>query len=144
MATYQQQHFDNIKSQRHGSAWMSKTIRQLWLIMWRMWNHRNKASKAKLTPQLQSKLKNLRLIIRQEFAAGKTGLLPEDFHLIDPDAREATMMLDVFQAKEWVDRMELARKCYVRTEKRQQNSLKASQQCMTRFLSQANQNNTKH
>ena len=72
MATYQQQHFDNIKSQRHGSAWLSKTIRQLWLIMWKMWNHRNKASKAALTPQLQSKLKNLRLIIRQEFAAGKT------------------------------------------------------------------------
>ena len=135
-AEYQQTHFSNIKKQNQGKTWVAKLIRQLWLVMRKMWDHRNKINKETVPQSQKDQLNNLRRIVRQEFAAGTKGLLPEDKELLQD--KEAVMNYDLRRTQDWVNRIDQARECSIRTEKRQNDKDKASRRCMQRFLAMAN------
>ena len=47
----QQVQYSNLGSQHTGSSWATKLIRQGWLIVWKMWEHRNHINTSTLTPQ---------------------------------------------------------------------------------------------
>ena len=132
MAPYQHQHFLNRRKKHHWHAWLAKLIRQCWLIDWKLWDHRNKASKEKPTVQQHDILENLRLIARQEFAAGKKGLLPTDYHLIKD--RSVVFNYDLPTTQEWVDTIGEARKCFVRTEKKKHDDIDALRKAIRRYL----------
>ena len=51
LGAYQQVHYTNIGSRRTGDSWTSQLINQVWLIMWRMWEHRNQVNSSGLTAQ---------------------------------------------------------------------------------------------
>ena len=48
---YQQRHYEHQNSKKTGSAWCSKLINQLWLMLWKMWEHRNHINNSTITPQ---------------------------------------------------------------------------------------------
>ena len=87
--------------------WLSKLINQLWLVMWRMWDHRNKINKGTRTAQDQSDVDKLHLEVRREFNLGKQGLLPTDYHLVED--RSQILSYDLPQLKAWHSRILLCR-----------------------------------
>ena len=104
--------------------------------MRKMWDHRNKINKETVPQSQKDQLNNLRRIVRQEFAAGTKGLLPEDKELLQD--KEAVMNYDLRRTQDWVNRIDQARECSIRTEKHQNDKDKASRRCMQRFLAMAN------
>ena len=83
MAAYQQVHYTRIRKKNTGDAWLSKLINQLWLVMFKMWDHRNKINNTTVTKKQIEDLKQPRFTVRQEFSLGKKGIGHLDHHLLE-------------------------------------------------------------
>ena len=135
LAPYQQVHYTNLNKQRTGKVWASKLINQLWLIMWRMWEHRNKINKTTLTKQDYNNFQKLKQQARREFSKGTRGLRPMDHHLLEDKYEVLDYSLPDLKA--WVDRMTNARDSYIRVQMRLKNTLKKSQKFMRDWQARA-------
>ena len=132
---YQHQHFRNTGRQNTGKAWVSKLINQLWLVVWQMWDHRNKINTGTTTAQERSELRSLQCAVKQEFHLGRTGLGPGDFHLVDD--KHAVLDYPLPQLRSWHARILNARAAHTRTTLRLRNALRKSQTLMRSWLHQA-------
>ena len=134
LSAYQQVHLSKTGRQGTGTVWLSKLINQLWLVMWRMWDHRNKINKGTRTAQDQSDVDKLHLEVRREFNLGKQGLLPTDYHLVED--RSQILSYDLPQLKAWHSRILNARAAHTRVSLRLHDQLKKSRQLMSNWLRQ--------
>ncbi len=136
MAEYQQVHYTRIRRRNTGDAWMSKLINQLWLVMFKMWDHRNKVNNTTVTKKQVEDLKQLRFQVRHEFSLGTTGLGPLDQHLLED--RQEIMGYDLQRTQEWLKRITNTRSCMIRTAARLRDKMKYSRRLMSRWLQTAN------
>ena len=92
---FQQRHYEHQNSKKTGSAWCSKLINQLWLVLWKMWDHRNHINTSTITPQQRRERGQLLTAVRREFAKGRTTLLKEDHYLLEHRANYARVTEEV-------------------------------------------------
>ena len=129
--TVQQVHYTNIGSRKTGSKWATKLIRQLWLVVWKMWEHRNHINNTDLTQQQRRERAQLLGQVNQEFTKGRHGLQKEDRHLLR--RKDDIVKYSLPELKEWVERVQHARATGTRQAEAEARSLRASQRCMARW-----------
>ena len=134
-AGYQQVHYNHLGKQRTGATWSSKLTNQAWLVMWKMWQHRNTINNSGLTKQDKRTAQMLRRQVKQEFSKGTRGLSRLDFHLLED--KYEVLDYGLQDLKDWVHRVSLAREHYERVQMRLRNSLKKSQQFMKDWQARA-------
>ena len=130
----QQAHYSNLNSQKTGNSWATKLIRQGWLMVWKMWEHRNHINTSTLAPQQRRERGHLLTRVRQEFAKGKSTLLKEDHYLLED--RRDTLKYTLEDLRDWLDWVHHARAANARHLAKEARSLRASQRCLTRWLAQ--------
>ena len=128
IADYQAVHFSNIGCSNSGKVWLSKFITQLWLVIWKMWQHRNHTKQQGNTGQDIEDLKQLRLVTKQLFQQGPNKLMASDRHLLTDLYEILDYELD--DLRTWVNRIRNSRDCFQRTLRRQQDRFRQSRQFM--------------
>ena len=138
LSQYQQVHYTNIGSQKTGKAWLARLIRQLWLVCWRMWEHRNFINNSTLTDEEKRERSHLLSQVHQEFAKGSSTLLKTDRYLLKKQTD--VIKYSIVDLKDWLERVRLARASNSRVVERDSRSLQASQRFMTRWMRRAQSN----
>ena len=131
LAAYQAVHYANIHSKRSGKIWVSKLINQLWLVMFKMWEHRNNINKSGLTEQDLRNLQQLQKRARSELGRGPKGMVDTDKHLMSN--KEAILQLGPAELTLWLERVVNSRKCAARMRMRVRNELKSARNFMNRW-----------
>ena len=136
-AAAQQDHFTSMGSSKQGKTWVPKLIRQLWLVGWKMWQHRNHIQHRTLTPQDKRHRAHLLGRVSQQFARGKNTLNLDDHYLLEnqQDVRKYSNG----DLEEWLDRVSHARAAHSRAVARESRALRAQQQFMVRWQATAAQ-----
>ena len=125
---FQQVHYQNCHSCKMGSAWAAKLIRQLWLVVWKMWQHRNNINTSTLTAQQKRDRAHLLGRVNQEFAKGKSTLLKEDQHLLKH--KEEVKKYPNVDLEDWLTQVKNARAANARMVAKESRALQASQRLM--------------
>ena len=136
MADYQQVHYQHLQSRKTGQAWLPRLIRQLWLIGWQMWTHRNCINSSTLTPQEKRERAHLLCQVSQQFSKGTSTLLRKDKYLLRKQSD--VLKYSLRDLRDWLDRVKTARAANSRVLERESRSLLASQRCMARWLRRSN------
>jgi hypothetical protein len=75
LTTYQEVHYKHLQSRKTGNSWTNKMASQMWLVLWKMWEHRNHVAKYSLTDQDKRDLWHLQVQAKQQLKFHK-GKLP--------------------------------------------------------------------
>jgi len=135
LANFQQRHYTNIRSTKTASNWLSRLINQVWLVVWKMWEHRNRANKSDATAQQKRERGVLLQKVRHQFAMGKQSLLAADRNLLADKAMLLNYSLKELQ--QWSEKISNARQAAARQTARQNRALEASQAVMARWQARA-------
>ena len=125
---FQQVSYDHHASRRTGSNWGSKLINQLWLVMWKMWDHRNHINNSTITAQQRRDRGELLTQVRQQFAQGKTTLLKQDYYLLKH--KDKVLHYPLRDLEDWLARIGNARRAHKRHVVWESRAIQASQRCM--------------
>ena len=129
---FQQRHYEHQNSRKTGAAWCSKLINQLWLMIWKMWEHRNHINTSTITPQQRRERGQLLTEVRREFAKGRTTLLKEDHYLLEN--RDRIVAYPLQDLEDWLNRVQQARAANDRHVARESRGLEASRRVMQEWL----------
>ena len=65
-----------------GLRWVIALVIKLWQVSWNLWEYRNGIEQNTITPQVQWKLEEIAILLKQQEGLGVKGLRTKDHHLI--------------------------------------------------------------
>jgi hypothetical protein len=136
LSTYQDVHYKHLQSRKTGNSWTHKVASQLWLVLWKMWEHRNHVAKHSLTAQDKRDLRHLQDQVKQQFQKSKTTLDPPDRWLLSD--RSAILNYKITDLRQWLSQVTTARQASACRAAKEANVLLAQQRLMVQWRATAN------
>ena len=132
LVPYIQRHFDCSNIQRHGHSCVTQFIRQLWLLPWAMWEHRNDVKHNQGTQAALRSLDQAKQQVKTEFAKGWHMLPTIDAGLFVD--KSAVLDMDFPHMLKWLESVRLAREAADRISAVIYEKHKGERQFMERWL----------